>query len=94
MAKVLKLHVVTDDGQGFTDQVTSVRAPGEAGSLGVLYNHAPLVTTLVPGTLRWRKLNGAEHAAHIGAGLMEVAKNTVTVLTEQLAPPKTLTEAS
>lgn len=86
MAKVLTLRVVTNDGQGFTEEVTSVRAPGEAGSLGVLYNHAPLVTTIVPGKLFWRIPGGEQRTARIGNGLMEVAKNTITVLTEQLVP--------
>ncbi|MBI3996719.1 MAG: F0F1 ATP synthase subunit epsilon [Candidatus Omnitrophica bacterium] len=84
MAKVLTLRVVTNDGQGVTENVTSVRAPGEAGSLGVLYNHAPLVTTIVPGKLFWRTPGGEQHTARIGNGLMEVAKNTITVLTEYL----------
>ena len=85
MAKVLTLRVVTNDGQGLTEDVTSVRVPGEAGSLGVLYNHAPLVTTIVSGKLLWRTPGGEQHAARIGSGLMEVAKNTITVLTEYLA---------
>jgi F-type H+-transporting ATPase subunit epsilon len=85
MAKTLTLRVVTNDGHGFTEQVSAVRAPGEAGSLGILFNHAPLVTTLVPGKLLWRKLSGAEHAAQIGAGLLEVSHNRITVLTDHLA---------
>lgn len=93
MAKLLTLSVVTDDGQGLTAQVTSVRAPGEAGSLGVLYNHAPLVTTLVPGKLLWRTSGGVQHTAAIGSGLMEVVQNTVTVLTAQLALTQGSTEA-
>jgi F-type H+-transporting ATPase subunit epsilon len=63
----------------------SVRAPGEPGYLGILRNHAPLVTTLKPGTLTWRRSDGVRQASRIGAGFLEVKGNTVTMLTDSFA---------
>ena len=81
MAKTVALRVVTLEGVALEDQATSVVAPGEVGYLGVLYNHAPLVTTLKPGKLSWQSTVGQRRAVMIGDGLMEIAKNRLTILT-------------
>lgn len=86
MAKTLQVHVVTNEGQVLADEAVSVRAPGELGYLGMLYNHAPLVTTLAPGVLSWRTPHGEQRRCRIGAGLLEVARNRVTVLTDAIRP--------
>jgi len=84
MAKVLHLKVVTTGGQALSDEAVAVRAPGERGDVGLLYNHAPLVSVLRAGKLTWRTSGGARQTARIGAGLLEVAKNRVTILTDSL----------
>ena len=85
--KSLRLKVVTTTGQTLTEEAVSVRAPGERGYVGILYNHAPLVSVLRAGRLTWRNPGGAAHTARIGAGLLEVAKNRVTILTDRLDEP-------
>ena len=84
MADPLTLRVLTAEGVALEDHAASVIAPGELGYLGILRNHAPLVTTLKPGKLTWRG-GGGSQARQIGAGLLEVRKNTVTILTDHLA---------
>ena len=44
MADPITLRVLTDAGLAIEDQAVSVIAPGEVGYLGVLHNHAPLIT--------------------------------------------------
>ena len=83
MADPLTLRVLTAEGVALEDHAASVIAPGELGYLGILRNHAPLVTTLQPGTLTWRA-GGASHSRRIGAGLLEVRRNTVTILTDRI----------
>jgi F-type H+-transporting ATPase subunit epsilon len=56
-------------------------APGEAGYLGVLANHAPLVTTLTSGTLKV-KLDGKEKWYRIEGGILRVARNSAVLLSE------------
>ena len=82
MADPLSLRVLTSEGLALEDRAVSVVAPGEAGYLGVLRNHAPLVTTLKPGLLTWRRLGGDTHRWYLGAGLLEVAHNQLTILTD------------
>ncbi len=84
MTTAITLRVLTGEGVAFEDQAVSIVAPGEPGYLGILRDHAPLVTTLKPGRLTWRRPSGESLAAGIGAGLLEVANNRVTILTDAL----------
>ena len=55
MAKVLKLEVVTPERVSLQVEINSLVVPATEGSLGVLYNHAPLITGLEPGVLQYRQ---------------------------------------
>ena len=88
MTKSITLRVLTGEGLALEDQAVSIIAPGEPGYLGILRDHAPLVTTLKPGKLTWRRPSGESLAAGLGAGLLEVANNRVTILTDSLADPQ------
>ena len=89
MAEAIRLRILIEAGVAVEEEAVSVVAPGEIGYLGMLRNHAPLVTTLQPGTLSWKRADGERRAVRVGTGLLEVAKNHVTLLTsrvEQLEP--------
>jgi len=75
------LQIVTPEGRVFSDQVDLVVVPGSEGELGVLSLHAPLVTALKPGELRYVK-DGQEHIFAVGAGLLEVTQDSVAVLSD------------
>ncbi len=75
------LEIVTPEGRVFADDVDLVVLPGAEGELGVLSAHAPLVTTLKPGELRYSK-NGEEHVLAVGSGILEVTRDTVSVLSD------------
>ncbi len=87
MATPITLRVLTQEGLVFEEKTSSIIAPGEPGYLGILANHAPLVTTLVSGTLTWRRGNGERVRRLVGPGLLEIAKNRCTILTASLAEP-------
>jgi F-type H+-transporting ATPase subunit epsilon len=88
MVAALTLRVLTSQGLAFEEEAVSVIAPGEPGYLGILRNHAPLVTTLAPGRLIWRQASGARRITRIGSGLLEVVKNQVTILTDAAPEPQ------
>ena len=48
---MFKLSVVTPEKTELEINVRSIVAPGSEGYLGVLSNHAPLITALMPGIL-------------------------------------------
>ena len=62
--------------------VNSVTAPASLGSLGILHNHAPLLTTLETGLLNYRKTGQDAFTIALDTGLMEVNNNHVLVLVQ------------
>ena len=68
----------------FDEDVVSIVAPGEAGYLGVLANHAPLVSTMKEGQLKVTSPNGTERWYRIGGGILRVAHNSAVLLTESI----------
>jgi len=77
----LKLEIVTPEALIFSDEVDTVVLPGYEGEMGVLPAHAPLVTTLLPGELRYTKAGKTTDMA-VGEGLVEVTGSTARVLTD------------
>ena len=81
MAGKIKLEVVTPKGAIVSDDVDIVTAPGFAGEFGVLANHAPFLSTIKVGTLRYKK-DGSEEELMISGGFCEVSSNKITFLVE------------
>jgi F-type H+-transporting ATPase subunit epsilon len=77
----LQLEIVTPERQVYSDTVDSVQLPGSEGELGVLPHHAPLVSTLGVGELRFRK-DGTEESFAIVGGFLQVRPDRVVVLAE------------
>jgi F-type H+-transporting ATPase subunit epsilon len=77
----LQLEIVTPERQVYSDEVDSVQLPGSEGELGVLPHHAPLVSTLGVGELRFRK-GGVEESFAIVGGFLQVRPDRVVVLAE------------
>lgn len=89
----LKLEIVTPEAKVFSDEVTTVVLPGMLGEMGVLPNHAPIVTALLPGELRYTQ-GGATTELAIGEGFVEVTGSTVKVLTDLAVTEAKIDEAT
>ncbi len=63
------------------DDVVMVVAPGADGALGILPNHAPLVSLLQGGELRVKSGSGEESIVMHG-GFLEVINNRVLILSD------------
>ena len=87
MAKVLKLEVVTPERVSLQVEINSLVVPATEGSLGVLYNHASLITGLEPGVLQYRQGEQTFFLA-ISNGFMEIADNLITVLVDTAEKPE------
>lgn len=74
MAATYTLDVVTPERIMLSEPVTQTIAPGTEGQLGILANHAPLMTELAPGEVLATLADGRT-TAHIviSGGFMEVA---------------------
>ena len=77
----LELHIVTPEKKIFSDLVDNVYLPGADGELGILPQHAGLVTALKPGELRYA-YHGTTQTLAIGSGFAEVTQTKVVVLTD------------
>jgi F-type H+-transporting ATPase subunit epsilon len=77
----LLLDIVTPEKKIFSGPVENVYLPGEDGEMGILPNHAGLVTALKPGVLRYLH-NGKVETLAIGSGFAEVTGEKVIVLTD------------
>jgi F-type H+-transporting ATPase subunit epsilon len=65
----------------FSGEVNQVDLPGAEGDMGILENHAPLVTTLRPGILTVHGAGGQQRMVVLG-GFAEVSASGLTVLAE------------
>ena len=81
MAEKINLEVVTPKGAIVSEEVDIVTAPGFAGEFGVLANHAPFLSTIKIGTLRYKK-DGTDNELMVSGGFCEVSNNKITFLVE------------
>ena len=84
MAATYTLKIVTPDETVFEGPVEYVEAPGAKGYLGILANHAPLVTPIEKGNLTYRDVQGKTEILKVEGGFLEVLKNKVLVLTDKI----------
>ncbi len=81
--KTFTLEIVTPDKVLISDdQVVSLVAPGAEGYLGIMANHAPMITELIIGEMRVRRADGSETRIATTQGFMEVSENRVTALSD------------
>jgi len=81
MADTLKLEIITPEGTVYSDDVEMVTLPGIVGEMGVLPQHVPLMTQMVPGEIIVHR-DGRDVFIATGEGLIEVEARRVSVLTD------------
>lgn len=81
------IEIITPDEKVFEGEVTSATFPGSDGSFQVLNNHAPMISTLGKGDMKFIKIvdkKPKETHILIEGGVVEVLNNKVTVLAEKI----------
>lgn len=78
------LIITTPEEVIFDGTVISLIAPGGAGYLEILANHAPIITTLNKGTVTLKDENNQKTFYQITGGLLEVAKNEASLLADTI----------
>ena len=78
---MIKLEIVVPDGLVFSGKVDEVTLPGAGGYLGILPQHAPLLSELRVGILSYR-VDSDITELFCRSGFVEVLVNKVTVLAE------------
>ncbi len=78
---MLNLEIVTPEKKVVDETVDSVRIPTANGEIGILPNHAPLISILKPGILRFLKGTSTMELV-ISGGFIEVNANKVSILAD------------
>ncbi len=86
--KKMLLEVVTPEKTELKESVTSIIVPTEGGSIGILYNHAPIVTLVDIGQLKYRTNEKNENLLSVGKGVLELHDNKITVLVNAAEKPE------
>ncbi len=89
----LRLEIVTPEAKTFSGDVSSVVLPGALGEMGVLPQHVPLMTKLVPGELRIVR-DGVEERLAVGEGFAEITQDAVSVLTDMAVNESEIDESA
>ena len=76
---MLKLEIVTPEKKVVETEADSVTVPTASGEVGILPNHAPLISALKPGILSYTQRGTTERIA-IAGGFVEVSNDKVSVL--------------
>lgn len=89
----IHVDVVSAEESIFSGEAKFVALPGEAGELGILPGHTPLITRIKPGAVRIEKADGGEEFVFVAGGILEVQPNAITVLSDTAIRGKDLDES-
>ena len=78
---MINLEIVTPEKKVVDEEVEAVNIPTAKGMIGILINHAPLISTLKPGILSYKK-KGSTINLFISGGFVEVSDDKVSVLAD------------
>lgn len=80
--QILQLTVASPQGVVYEGSVNLVTLPGELGSFTVLPGHAPIISSLQKGHLKFEE-NGKSTELEVKSGFVEVSNDIVSVCIEQ-----------
>ena len=80
--KKFDLSLVTPDGAAYEGEVEMIVVPGEAGEIGVLARHAPLVALLKAGATRVHLGDGQVEEFATGYGFFQVLEDRAIALVD------------
>ena len=78
---MINLEIVTPERKVFDEPVEMVTVPTSKGEIGILANHAPLISTLKPGILTYTAKGETERMV-IAGGFIEISDNKVSILAD------------
>lgn len=77
----IRCEIASQDRLVFEGDVDNVLLPGSDGEMGILPNHAPLLSTLKMGIIKVRH-GGEEDLYTVTGGVVEVQPNIITILAD------------
>jgi F-type H+-transporting ATPase subunit epsilon len=89
----LQVDIVSAEESIFSGQAKLVVLPGEAGELGIMPGHTPLISRIRPGTVKISLADGGDEHIFVAGGIIEVQPGVVTVLSDTAIRAADLDEA-
>ncbi len=86
MADKINFELVSPQRLLMSEAVDMVVVPGTEGDFGVLAEHAPLISTVRPGTITVYQGNTVSDRIFVAGGFAEVTGERCTVLAEEAEP--------
>jgi F-type H+-transporting ATPase subunit epsilon len=79
----MRVTVISPESAVYDGEADAVIAPAFDGQVGILENHAPMMTVLGTGTLTVRTGDNAK-CFHVQGGVLQVVQNNVRILAEHV----------
>ena len=89
----LSVSIVTPTTTAFEGTALAVSVPGTKSPFQVLYNHAPIISSLDIGILKIEDPNNAVTVFAAKEGFVEVLRNNVNIVVEELVSAATIDES-
>lgn len=77
----MQLEIITPDKKIYSGEVSSATFPGAKGSFQILNNHAPIISSLNHGMVKYQDEQG-EGNIEVTGGVVEVKENKIVLLAE------------
>ena len=81
MKKII-VEIITPSKSAFKGEVKSITVPGTLGNFQVLFNHAPILSSLEVGRIKIEDINGNKFEYSTGGGTVEVKENNILILAD------------
>jgi len=94
MASTVKVLVATAEREVYRGEAEMLVAPGQAGDLGIMPKHAPLLCALTAGELRITVGPEEVDEVFVSGGFMEVQPDMITVLADSAERAADIDEAA
>jgi len=91
MADTFKFELVSPEHLLLSTDAVEVTIPGTEGDMGILSEHASVMSTLRPGIIVAKLGDGSEQSFFVAGGFADVSPTLLTVLAEFAIPEKDLT---
>ncbi len=78
----IQVEIVTPERLLISQEADMVLLPGEAGQMGIMQHHVPLMTTLATGEIVLFQDGEEDEVLSVSGGLAEVRPNLVTILAD------------
>ncbi len=79
----MKVYILTPEKTLYEGEAKAIIVPGSSGQFEILDRHAPIVSSLIKGSVQLTDNQGHKHDFPITKGFIEVMKNEVNVLVRQ-----------